>query len=365
MVGNMNAGKYDVSESGKIVIRRPDNFHLHLRDGEAMQAVVPHSARRFGRALIMPNLRPPITKVEQALAYRERILGALRKGTLFQPLMAIYLTDKTTPEEIARAAAHPHIIAAKFYPAGATTNSDDGVTDIRKMGRVLEAMEEGNLPLCLHAELLSDENGEVDVFDRERRFIEKHVYELAERYPRLPIVLEHITTAIAVEFVALARERIAATITAHHLLENRNVIFREGINPHHYCLPILKREADRQNLLIAATSGNPRFFLGTDSAPHSQQSKESACGCAGCFTDHAGIELYAEAFESIGALGRLENFASRFGAEFYGLPLNEGTITLVKQDRRIPDRYPFGKHNVVPYRAGKSVLWTLEDFAHH
>lgn len=348
------------------MIRQWDDFHLHLRDGKEMEDIVGHSARGFGRALIMPNLKPPVTTVKQALAYRERILSALPKGSSFQPLMTLYLTDKTSTDEIRRAAENPHIIAVKYYPAGATTNSDDGVTDIRKLGHIFEAMEKYNLVLCIHGELLSDQYGPVDVFDREKRFIEVHMHWLAIMYPKLRIVLEHITTAYAVEYIDVAREGIAATITAHHLLENRNAIFQGGINPHLYCLPILKREADRLSLVKAATSGNPKFFLGTDSAPHPQGKKEAACGCAGIYTAHAALELYAEAFDSVNSMEKLDGFASGFGARFYGLPLNKRFIvSLVKQEQKIPDLYSFGNEYLIPYRAGKSVSWSLEDFADH
>ncbi len=345
---------------GSITIIRPDDWHAHLRDGAAMASALAHTARVFGRALIMPNLKPPVTTVERACEYYSRVLFTIGRKLRFDPFMTLYLTNSTTPEEIKEAANLTHIIAAKLYPAGATTNSADGVTDIAKMEAVFEAMEEYGVVLCIHGEQLRNENGEVDIFDRERRFLEEVLLELVDSYPKLRIVLEHVTTADAVGFVEVARPGVAATITAHHLLENRNAIFRGGIRPHYYCLPILKRESDREALLLAATSGSPKFFLGTDSAPHAKGTKECGCGCAGCFTAHAAIELYAEAFDSIGALGQLEGFASHFGADFYGLTRNRDTITLVRRPWTVPASYPFGENVVVPFRAGETVYWQVE-----
>lgn len=349
----------------RITITRPDDWHLHLRDGEAMADVLRHSAARFGRALIMPNLKPPVTTVEMIQAYRRRIIEALPYRSRFGMLMTLYLTDDTTPEEIAQAKKSGLVHAAKLYPANATTNSAAGVTDFGKMVPVFEAMEECGLVLSIHGERLRLDGEEVDVFDREKVFLEYDLGGITIRFPKLRIVLEHITTAEAVALVRCYGDSVAATITAHHLLENRNAIFRNGLNPHHWCLPVLKRERDRQALLRAATSGNPKFFLGTDSAPHAKGAKENACGCAGCFTAHAAIELYAEAFDSFGKLDRLEEFASFHGADFYGLPRNRDTITLIRQERKIPDLYPLGSDSVVPYRAGQSVAWTLEDQNDH
>ncbi|HEV2287127.1 MAG TPA: dihydroorotase, partial [Steroidobacteraceae bacterium] len=310
-----------------ISIRRPDDLHLHLRDGESMRSVLPFTAARFARALIMPNLRPPVTATEQALAYRQRILDALPAGTAFEPLMTLYLTDRTDPAEVDRAKASGCIVGFKLYPAGATTHSDAGVTDIRRIDAVLSRMAELDLVLEVHGEVTDPE---VDVFDRETRFIEEVLAPLAARIPRLRIVFEHITTRAAVEFVQGSRPGIAATITPQHLLMNRNALFAGGIRPHHYCLPVLKSQADREALLQAVAGGDPRFFLGTDSAPHARGAKEAACGCAGIFSAHGAIELYAEAFESAAALERLEAFASEHGADFYRLPRNTGLLTLVK-----------------------------------
>ena len=341
-----------------ITLRRPDDLHLHLRDGESMRSVLPFTAAQFARALIMPNLRPPVTTTEQALAYRRRILDALPAGTAFEPLMALYLTDRTSPAEVDRARASGHIVGFKLYPAGATTHSDAGVTDIRQVDPVLSRMEEQDLVLEVHGEVTDPE---VDVFDRETRFIDEVLTPLAARFPRLRIVLEHITTRAAVEFVLGSRRGIAATVTPQHLLMNRNALFAGGIRPHHYCLPVLKSQPDREALLDAVATGDPRFFLGTDSAPHARGAKEAACGCAGIFSAHGAIELYAEAFESIGALQRLEAFASEHGADFYRLPRNIGRITLVKEQWEVPRSYPFGPGELVPLRAGEHIGWRLSE----
>jgi dihydroorotase len=341
-----------------LTLTRPDDWHLHVRDGAAMRAVVPHSARQFARAVIMPNLRPPVTTTEQALAYRAQILEAAPTGSAFQPLMTLYLTDNTPPAEIARAKASGHIVACKLYPAGATTNSDSGVTDVRNIYPVLEAMQAHGLPLLVHGEVTDPE---VDVFDREAAFIEQVLIPVVRDFPNLKVVLEHITTQDAADYVREAPATVAATITAHHLLYNRNAIFQGGIRPHYYCLPILKRERHRQAVLQAATGGNPKYFLGTDSAPHPRQGKETACGCAGCYTAHAALELYAEAFDSVGALDRLEAFASFHGPAFYGLPRNAGTVTLLRQPTPVPDRFPFGADELIPLRAGGTLSWRLAD----
>jgi dihydroorotase len=341
-----------------ITMRRPDDLHLHLRDGEAMRAVLPFTAARFARALIMPNLRPAVTVTEHALAYRQRILGALPPGMTFEPLMTLYLTDRTDPAEVERAKASGCIVGFKLYPAGATTHSDAGVTDIRRVDGVLARMEERDLVLEVHGEVTDPE---VDVFDREARFIDEVLAPLAARFPRLRIVFEHITTRAAVEFVLGSRPGIAATVTPQHLLMNRNALFAGGIRPHHYCLPVLKSQADREALLGAAASGDQRFFLGTDSAPHARGAKETACGCAGIFSAHGAIELYAEAFESVGALERLQAFASEHGADFYRLPRNRGRLTLVKTPWEVPRSYPFGAEELVPLRAGEHIGWRLSE----
>jgi dihydroorotase len=344
----------------QIQIRRPDDWHLHLRDGAAMAQVLPFTAARFARAIVMPNLKPPVTTTDAAGAYRERILAALPpddgKRARFTPLMTLYLTDRTEPAEIDRAKASGFVHACKLYPAGATTNADSGVTDIRRVDGVLERMSELGLPLLVHGEVTARH---VDVFDREARFIDEVLAPTVARFPKLRVVFEHITTAQAAMFVAGARDGVAATITPQHLLHNRNAIFEGGIRPHYYCLPILKTEPDRAALVEAATSGNPRFFLGTDSAPHAQHTKENACGCAGMFSAHAGIELYAEAFDAAGKLDRLEGFASDFGADFYGLPRNADKITLVKRDWRPPASYPMAGNPLVPMRAGEVISWEL------
>ncbi|ACT51551.1 dihydroorotase [Methylovorus glucosotrophus] len=342
--------------TSSLTITRPDDWHLHLRDGAALQAVLPDTARRFGRAIVMPNLRPPVTTTDLAQAYRQRILAALQPGDRFEPLMTLYLTDKTSAEEIRLAKASGIVHGVKLYPAGATTNSDSGVTNLGHCVPALEAMQELGLPLLVHAEVT---DADVDVFDREKVFIERNMRPLLQRFPALRVVFEHITTREAAQFVAESPDNIAATITAHHLLMNRNAMFSGGMRPHHYCLPVLKREDHRLALVAAATSGSPKFFLGTDSAPHPQSAKESACGCAGMYTSHAGIELYAEAFEEAGALNRLEGFASFYGADFYGLPRNTDTVTLVKESWQVPDNLPLGEERLVPLRAGQSIGWRL------
>jgi dihydroorotase len=336
-------------------IARPDDWHLHVRDGAAMAAVVPHSARQFGRAVIMPNLRPPITTTQQALAYRERILRAVPEGVAFEPLMTLYLTDRLPPDEIRRA-RDAGIVAVKLYPAGATTNSDAGVTDLRKVHATLDAMQREGLLLLVHGEVTDPE---VDLFDREKVFIDTHLMSLRRDFPELRIVVEHITTHEAAQYVAQAGPHIAATITAHHLLYNRNAIFTGGIRPHYYCLPVLKREVHRRALVAAATSGSPRFFLGTDSAPHATHLKEHAVGCAGCYTALSALELYAEAFDAAGALDRLEGFASQHGADFYGLPRNTGTVTLRRETWTLPESLPFGDTTLKPLRGGEQLTWRL------
>ena len=329
---------------------------MHLRDGAALEAVVGFTAQRFGRAIVMPNLKPAITTTDMARAYRQRILSALPAGSRFEPLLTLYLTNTTTADEIDRARAAGFIHGVKLYPAGATTHSDAGVTDIQKVYGVLAHMEKVGMRLLIHGE---SPQADVDVFDREAHFMDTVLQPLLDRFPKLQVVFEHITTARAVEFVKAARAGVAATITPQHLLHNRNAIFLGGIRPHYYCLPILKREQDRQALLEAATCGNSRFFLGTDSAPHEQSTKENACGCAGMFTAHAAIELYAEAFESVGRLDRLEGFASHFGADFYGLPRHTDGITLLKEPWVAPEHYAFGAGALIPYRAGERVGWQL------
>ena len=340
----------------QITLTRPDDWHLHLRDGEAMRAVLPDTARRFARAIVMPNLRPPVVTTALALSYRERIRAAVPAGAAFEPLMTLYLTDNTPPQEIARARQSGAVHAVKYYPAGATTHSDSGVTDLARCRPVLEAMEEHALPLLLHGEVTDPA---VDVFDRERVFIDRVLEPLVRQLTRLRIVVEHITTREAARFVLDAPPRVAATITAHHLLLNRNALFAGGVRPHHYCLPVLKREVHRSALIEAATSGNPKFFLGTDSAPHARHTKEAECGCAGIYTAHSGIELYAEAFAAAGKLERLEAFASFHGPDFYGLPRNRDTITLVRQDWRLPPELPFGSDRLVPFRSGENVSWKI------
>ena len=340
----------------RLTLRRPDDWHLHVRDGAAMASVLADTARRFSRAIIMPNLKPPVRTTAQALDYRERILSALPDDASFEPLMTLYLTDDTPPEEIARAKLSGRVFGVKLYPAGATTHSDAGVTRISRCFHALEKMQEVGIPLLIHGE---STDPAIDVFDREKAFIEEVLGPLVERFTDLKVVLEHITTRDAVQYVEVTSAKVAATITAHHLLMNRNALFMGGIRPHHYCLPVLKREEHREALVAAATSGNPKFFLGTDSAPHERDTKEALCGCAGIYTAHAAIELYTIAFEEAGALDRLEDFASVFGARFYGLPLNEDRISLVREDWRVPDEIAFGDGKLVPLRAGETLPWKL------
>jgi len=340
----------------RLTIGRPDDWHLHLRDGTMLGAVVQHTAQRFARAIIMPNLQPPVTTTAQALCYRERIVAALPNGSDFNPLMTLYLTDNLPIQEIRRATQSGAVYAAKLYPAGATTNSDAGVTDLEKIYPVLEAMQEHRLPLLVHGEVT---NPDVDIFDRENCFIDSVLCGLIERFPELRTVLEHVTTRDAVEFVKSAPEHVGATITAHHLLLNRNHMLVGGIRPHLYCLPVLKRRTHQEALIEAATSGHPRFFLGTDSAPHARSAKHSACGCAGCYTAHGAVELYAEAFDAADALDRLEGFASNHGADFYGLPRNRGSITLERLPQDVPDHYVAGTEVLVPLRAGEQLQWRI------
>ena len=338
-----------------LTLRRPDDWHLHLRDGAALAAVLPHTARQFVRAIVMPNLKPPVTTTALAAAYRQRILAARPAGSDFEPLMTLYLTDNTPTDEVDRAQASGIVAGFKMYPAGATTNSDSGVTDVRRVDEVLARMAELGVVLQVHGEVTHEH---VDVFDREQRFIDDILAPMAERHPRLRVVFEHITTRAAVAFVRGARAGIAATITPQHLLHNRNDLFRGGLRPHFYCLPVLKTQADREALIEAATAGEPRFFLGTDSAPHDRRSKESECGCAGMYSAHAALELYAEVFEDAGALHRLEAFAADFGPDFYGLPRNAGTVTLVRQEWSPPAVYPLGGTEfVVPMRANGTLRW--------
>ena len=340
-----------------VTLTRPDDWHAHLRDGAPMASVAGATARQFARAIVMPNLKPPVTTVALAKAYRERIVAALPRDAAFEPLMTLYLTDNTAPAEIERAKTSGFVKAVKYYPAGATTNSDSGVTDLRKCDTVLEAMQGAGLPLLVHGEVT---DADVDVFDREAVFVERTLGALVKRFPKLKIVVEYITTQEAMAFVERAPGTVAATITPHHLLLNRNALFAGGIRPHHYCLPVLKREPHRRALVKAAISGSPRFFLGTDSAPHARGAKETGCGCAGIYSAHAALELYAEAFEAADALDRLEGFASHFGADFYGLPRNKGQVTLERVEWQVPDAYPFGSETVVPLRAGQTVAWRLK-----
>ena len=340
----------------RVTIIRPDDWHLHLRDGDQMRAVLPDTAKRFARAIVMPNLTPPLTTTEMALSYRERIMSALPDGLQFEPLMTLYLTDDTTGDEIRRAKRSGAVHAVKYYPAGATTHSKSGVTDLGNCDNALAAMEECALPLLVHGEVTFPG---VDIFDREKIFIDRVLIPVLRKFPKLRVVFEHITTREAVRFVTAAPPRVAATITAHHLLLNRNALFSGGIRPHHYCMPILKREEDRQALIQAAVSGNPKFFLGTDSAPHARGTKEAVCGCAGMYTAHAGIELYAEIFGANNALDKLQGFASIFGANFYGLQLNPDRITLVKEVWNVPKELPFHNDALVPFRAGGTVSWRL------
>jgi len=340
----------------RITLTTPDDWHLHVRDGEALHSVVPFTARQFNRAIIMPNLTPPVTTTEQALAYRQRILDAVPAGMTFEPLMTLYLTDNTPAQEIARAKASGHVHGVKLYPAGATTNSQSGVTDIALCDATLAAMQREGVPLLVHGEVTHDA---VDIFDREAVFIEEVLAPLVSRFPELRVVFEHITTADAAAFVLDAPDNVAATITAHHLLLNRNDLLVGGIRPHNYCLPVLKRERHRQALVEAATSGNPKFFLGTDSAPHSRATKEHACGCAGSFTAPSAIELYAQAFDAVGQLERLEAFASHFGPDFYGLPRNTDTLELQRRAWQVPASYAYMDEDIVPFMAGEQLAWSM------
>lgn len=340
-----------------ITIIKPDDMHLHLRDGAAMKHVVQDSARQFARAIVMPNLKPPVVTTKQALAYRDRIIKSLPAGSDFQPLMTLYLTEKTSPAEIIQAKQSSHVYAVKYYPAGATTHSDSGVKKMENVYPVLEAMEEQQLPLLLHGEITDPD---IDIFDRETVFIERVLVPLMQRFRKLRFVLEHITTIQAAEYVKNGPGNLAATITPQHLLLNRNALFASGLRPHHYCIPVLKAEKHRQAVVAAAISGHPRFFLGTDSAPHAKHDKESACGCAGIYSAHNALELYAEVFEAAGCLEKLEAFASHNGADFYGLPRNRQTITLEKKDWTVPLALPFGDDTVVPFRAGEPCHWKLK-----
>ncbi|MBP1150542.1 dihydroorotase [Methylocaldum sp. RMAD-M] len=340
----------------RLTITCPDDWHLHLRDGAAMRDVLPDSARQFSRAVIMPNLKPPVTTVADALAYRRRILDALPAGLEFDPLMTLYLTEGTSPEEIRRVAEEPEIVALKLYPAGATTHSEAGVATLEKIYPVFEAMERYDVPLLVHGEVT---DAEVDIFDREKAFIDRHLTAIASRFPALRIVLEHVTTRDGVQFVRDGGPNIAATITAHHLLYNRNALLAGGVRPHFYCLPVLKRETHRLALVEAATSGNPNFFLGTDSAPHPRSQKESVCGCAGCYTARGALELYATVFESAGALDKLEAFASFNGPDFYRLPRNQAKIAIEKSEWKMPEAIPFGDDTLVPLRAGETIGWRV------
>jgi dihydroorotase len=348
----------DGSSVMTLTITQPDDWHLHLRDGERMRAVVGATARTFARAVVMPNLSPPVTSVLAAAAYRDRILAALPAGSTFAPLMTIYLTDDTRIDEIVLARASGFVIAVKYYPAGATTHSASGVTDLSRVRAVLAAMEQHGLPLLVHGEVTDPD---VDIFDRERVFIDRHLTRLVRDFPALKIVVEHITTEEAVAFVAAASATVGATITPQHLLWSRNAMLVGGLRPHFYCMPVLKREVHRSALIRAATGGSPKYFLGTDSAPHPRGEKESGCGCAGCYSAHAAVELYAEAFEREGALDRLEAFASFHGADFYGLPRNTSTITLKREAWTVPASYPFGDASVVPLRAGEMMSWRVDD----
>ncbi|WP_333983044.1 dihydroorotase [Ectopseudomonas khazarica] len=342
--------------SDRLTLLRPDDWHIHLRDGAVLPHTVGDAARTFGRAIIMPNLVPPVRNTAEADAYRQRILAARPAGSRFEPLMVLYLTDNTSPEDVRAAKASGFVHAAKLYPAGATTNSDSGVTSIDKIFPALEAMAEVGMLLLVHGEVT---RAEIDVFDREKIFIDEHLSRVVERFPTLKVVFEHITTRDAVQFVEAASANVGATITAHHLLYNRNHMLVGGIRPHFYCLPILKRNVHQEALLDAATGGNAKFFLGTDSAPHAKHAKEAACGCAGCYTAYAAIELYAEAFEQRGALDKLEAFASFHGPDFYGMPRNSDSITLVREEWTVPASLPLGENSVVPLRAGETLRWKL------
>lgn len=347
----------DIIPMESLTLIRPDDWHVHLRDGDALHYVVPDTALQFGRALVMPNLRPPVATVAEALLYRDRILCSLPADSGFDPRMALYLTDRTPVPEIARAAEDPHILGFKLYPTGATTHSEAGVADLGGIHPMLEAMETHDVPLMIHGEVTDPD---IDIFDREKAFIDRYLLPMTERFPGLRITFEHITTADAVQFLGSRGERVAATITAHHLLYSRNALFVGGLHPHYYCLPVLKRERHRQALLTAATSGEDKFFLGTDSAPHPRSQKESACGCAGCYTAHAALELYATAFESFGALDRLEGFASIAGARFYGLPINTDRVTLEKREWEVPEQLGFSDgERLIPLMAGQTMRWRL------
>ncbi|ABK07428.1 dihydroorotase [Burkholderia cenocepacia HI2424] len=349
----------NASSPATLSLARPDDWHLHLRDGDMLAAVLPHTARQFGRAIVMPNLKPPVTTTAQAQAYRERILAALPAGMTFEPLMTLYLTDNTPPDEIRRARESGFVHGVKLYPAGATTNSDHGVTDLAKCAKTLEAMQDTGMPLLVHGEVT---DASIDLFDREKVFIDRVMTPLRRDFPGLKVVFEHITTKDAADYVRdadAAPGLLGATITAHHLLYNRNALFVGGIRPHYYCLPVLKRETHRVALVEAATSGNPRFFLGTDSAPHARDAKETACGCAGCYTALHALELYAEAFDTAGALDKLEGFASFFGADFYGLPRSAETVTLRREPWELPREILAGDTPVVPLRGGETIGWKL------
>ncbi len=340
-----------------LTITRPDDWHIHLRDGRALTETVTAAARTFGRAIIMPNLQPPVVNADDASAYKSRISSHIPESSTFQPLMTLYLTDNTTAEHVREAKAKSDVFALKLYPAGATTNSDSGVTNLSHVYGALETMAECGLPLLVHGEVTDPD---IDIFDREKVFIDRHLIDLRKRFPELKIVMEHITTADAAQFVHEGNDNIAATITAHHLLYNRNHMLVGGIRPHYYCLPILKRNSHQQALLEAATSGNHRFFLGTDSAPHKVGAKQAACGCAGCYTAPAALEMYTEAFEMMGRLDRLEGFASHFGPDFYGLPRNQDTVTLVQEEWQLPESIPFGDDQVIPLKAGETLRWRLK-----
>jgi dihydroorotase len=359
MISSPSASLSAAASVDSVSLARPDDWHLHVRDGAMLAAVLPHTARQFGRAIIMPNLKPPVTTTEQARAYRERILAALPAGIKFEPLMTLYLTDNTAPDEIRRARASGFVHGVKLYPAGATTNSDAGVTDLAKCSKTLDAMQETGMPLLVHGEVTDPS---IDLFDREKEFIDRVMTPLRRDFPALKVVFEHITTKDAAEYVRdadAAPGSLGATITAHHLLYNRNAIFQGGIRPHYYCLPVLKREKHRVALVEAATSGNPRFFLGTDSAPHPKGLKEHACGCAGCYTALHALELYTEAFDNAGALDRLEGFASFYGADFYGLPRSTERVTLRREQWTLPAEVTAGDTPVVPLRAGETIGWRL------
>ncbi len=340
----------------KLSIIQPDDWHLHVRNGAVLKTVIAHTAKQFARAIIMPNLKPPITTVKQAMNYRDEILQALPEGSGFNPLMTLYLTNQTSSDDVKQAAESEHVHAFKLYPAGATTNSDDGVNNLKAIYPVLEIMEQVDIPLLIHGEVTDDS---CDIFDREKVFVENSLKDIVANFPSLRIVLEHVTTTEAVEFVRSNSDKIAATITPQHLMFNRNAILAGGIRPHHYCLPIIKREQHRQSLVAAATSGNPKFFLGTDSAPHLTGAKESSCGCAGCYSAHAAMELYADVFEQAGALDKLEGFASLYGPDFYGLPRNTGTIILKKQTWTVPATYPVNDKTITPLKADEMLKWSL------